>query len=487
MERGASALEAAGASPRANVLLVLEPCVDWMIGLAAILRANCVAVPMPHDTPPDFVRAIAAACQSPIVVHGDRSAPQLAALQGITAIHASALRSAEPADRPASVADGNDVAMLAFTSGSTQGPRAVELTHANLLANLRGLLAIRGGSPDDAMLALLPPSHLFALVTGILAPLACGAPVVFPGSLLPNRLIDTLRDGRITHAIAVPALAECLYREILDRLIDAGLAAESLRREGPAEARRALQSKSDEESLEIRNALRSAIGPRFQSLIVGGAAINPDLAEVIASVGIGVELGYGLTEAGPIVSVGRVGQCPRRSVGQPIPGVEVRIDAIEEILVRSPGVMRSYFRDPVGTAAAIRDGWLCTGDRGHRDGNGNLFITGRIKEAMVLASGRTVYPEEIEPYYASARFAEICVAGVPDVEGNDVPSLFVVPAPSVTAEDIAAAFEALTRAAPEGLRVARFVLRAAPLPRTGSGKVRRKAVVEHYVRESALR
>src|SRR5262249_26308561 len=121
--------------------------------------------------------------------------------------------------------DASDVALIVFTSGSTQQPKAVELTHRNLLSNLAALLEVRREGPDLTMLSMLPPAHLFEMMAGLFAPLACGGRAVYAGSLLPNRLIDAVRDERITHALAVPALVDCLYREVLSRLLEAGVVA----------------------------------------------------------------------------------------------------------------------------------------------------------------------------------------------------------------------------------------------------------------------
>ncbi len=481
MRRGAGLLRALNSQSGQTALLLVEPRADWLAACAAILQAGWIAVPLPHDTPAEFVAAIAqgAACRAAIV--GDASDAGLAARGELRRIHVNELLAAPRPSADLPRLDRSDLALLAFTSGSTQRPKAVELTHGNLLSNLSALLQIRQGSPRDAMLSMLPPAHLFALVAGTLAPLACGAKIVYPSSLLPNRIVDTLRDHGITHALAVPALAECLYREVLEQLIESGWAAADQRTRPPAEVWSTLSCATADELTALRNAVRDRIGAHFASLVIGGAAVDPDLVQVISALGVRVDLGYGLTEAGPIVAVGTVGQCPRRSVGRPIPGVEVQVDPQGEILVRSGGVMRGYHRDPAATAETIVDGWLRTGDSGQFDDQGNLFIHGRLKEALVNSAGRTLYPDDIEPYFASSLFAEHCVSGLQDADGNDIPLLFAVPHPNVASDDLAREFEALQDAAPASYRVSRLVVLDAPLPRTPSGKVRRRAVAQAFV------
>ena len=143
--------------------------------------------------------------------------------------------------------------MLAFTSGSTDCPRAVELTHDNLLSNLEALLEIRRVTPEDALLSMLPPCHLFELMCGFLAPLACGARIVYPGTLLPNRLVETIRTERITHALAVPALLSALAEEVLD---------------SPGEPAA--------DPARFASWMRHRIGDDFRTLAIGGAALDPD-------------------------------------------------------------------------------------------------------------------------------------------------------------------------------------------------------------------
>jgi long-chain acyl-CoA synthetase len=304
--------------------------------------------------------------------------------------------------------------------------------------------------------------------------------VVYAPSLLPHRLLAALRDERITHALAVPALLEVVYQEVVDELVEAGVLDPARRHQSLAETVRRLREMDAAELGQMRASIRERIGPTFQTLVIGGAALDPAWAHV-AAVGLRLEVGYGLTEAGPIVSAALASESPPGSAGRPLPGVEVRVAEDHEILVRGPNVMRGYFRDRDGTAQALRDGWLHTGDHGHLDADGFLFITGRLKEALVTAAGETLYPEEVEPYYDSPLFAERCVAGLPGPDGNDLPTLFAVPASAgVAEEELRRAFEELRAAAPPRLRLAHLVCVPDPLPRTAVGKVRRRAVGELF-------
>ena len=148
--------------------------------------------------------------------------------------------------------------------------------------------------------------------------------------------------------------------------------------------------------------------------------------------------------------------------------------------------MRGYYRNLEATAAAFEDGWLRTGDRGYVDASGYLFVTGRIKEAIVAATGETIYPEEAEPYYASPLFAEYCVAALRGPHGNDLSAVFAVPASSdLRTEDLREAFENLRAHAPARLWVQQLVCLAGPLPRTPTGKVKRRSLAETWEKAAA--
>jgi long-chain acyl-CoA synthetase len=384
---------------------------------------------------------------------------------------------------PVSGPGPEDLALLAFTSGSTQDPRAVCLTHANLMANVKAVIEVRQAAPGDAFLSMLPPTHLFELVVGQLCPLACGAQIVYASVLLPNRLIDALGSARITHALVVPALLDLLYREVVDLLIAASAI-------GPSErslkeiAQRLQEQLSDADLDRLRAALRERLSDRFRAIIVGGAAMDPAWPLICRALGLGLEFGYGLTEAGPVVTQGQGDACPLGSVGRPLPGVEVRIDKHGEILVRSPSVMQGYFNNPEATSEALKEGWLRTGDRGRLDAEGFLFISGRMKEAIVTAAGDTIYPEEIEPHYQDPEFAESCVVPLTGPESNDVPVLLVVSAsPEATDEKIAQCFKRLRAAAPTRCWVNRVERITGPLPRTALGKIRRRALANSLSRQ----
>jgi long-chain acyl-CoA synthetase len=502
-DRGACAAEASArrrAAEGGRGLLVMEGRPEWAVAFFSLLQAGLVVIPVPAATPPELIGLVARVTGAEVCVLGGESAAleSVLSVPPVTAaelVAASGRAIAAPsrgrfgdAGAPsrgrfggagAASAGGDTLAVLAFTSGSTARPRAVELTHENLLANVRTLGAAREAAPDDALLSLLPPAHLFELVVGLLAPLAAGARVVYAGTLLPNRVIDAIRRNRITRTLVVPAILDALGREAIEGLVARGAVAPACRALPATVIAKRLRDAGDCEVERIRRALRDRIGDAFHTVGIGGAAIASGWSETLLRLGIDLDVGYGLTEAGPLVSLGLASASPSGSVGRPLPGVEVRVDDRGEILVRSAGVMRGYFLDRAATAEALDDGWLRTGDRGRLDDEGFLFITGRLKEAIVTAAGETLYPDELEPHYASPLFAEHCVVPIRDADGNDVPTLVVVPSRGdATDEAIARVFARLRAAAPARCRVAAMLRRTEPIPRTAVGKPRRRALAD---------
>ena len=478
VEQGAAALRRRGLAAGDRVLLVMDAGVDWLPAFLAIVHADLVAIPVPSATTAQKVGLVAFHAEVRAVVLGTSTMELAETLTEIPCLTATDLLRGRGLTAPPPSGTGDSTAVLVFTSGSTARPRAVELTHENLLANLRSLVAVRHAGEGEAMLSVLPPAHLYELLAGQLAPIAIGARVVYGGAPLPNRLVDALRTRAITRTALVPALLDAMGQDVLGGLIDQGLVDPIWRGRSASDLAAGLESASEAMLLRLRTAVRERLSASFRTIAVGGAAVSPAWFSILETFGIGVDVGYGLTEAGPLVSMGAAAECPRGSVGRPLPGVEVRVDAGGEILVRSESVMVGYFKDPDATARTLEGGWLRTGDRGRLDGDGFLFIAGRIKEAIVTGAGETIYPDEVEPSYASPLFAEHAVVPSRAADGNDIATLVVVPAADVSSTDVQQAFAALRAAAPARHRVTVLVVRDEPLPRTAVGKIRRRVLAD---------
>jgi long-chain acyl-CoA synthetase len=207
-------------------------------------------------------------------------------------------------------ADPSAAAVLVFTSGSTARSRGVALSHHSLRANLLALSAARQAVPDETLLSTLPPSHAYELVAGQLAPLAAGARIVYAGAPLPNRLVETIRTQGVTRAALVPALFEALAREVIDGLAVADVAEPDCRRQPARELAARLRAWPSPARAHLRATIRDRIGATLQTVVIGGAAMNPAWAEILACVGLELDVGYGLTPIVRISGLSRVDRIP---------------------------------------------------------------------------------------------------------------------------------------------------------------------------------
>ncbi|HVE45382.1 MAG TPA: class I adenylate-forming enzyme family protein [Acidimicrobiales bacterium] len=362
----AARLPALGVGPGDRVVLAAEPGGGWLGVLLGILRCGGVAVPLdPALTKSEMEPMVERS--APAFVVGEPELADLFAGGDVASSHrAAGIANLRALDEPA---------MVVWTSGTTGAPKGVTLTFANIAYGVEQVLAGQKPAADDRWLSVLPAHHLLELCCGLLPALASGGSVWFARTLMPKEIADIVREQRITKMVAVPLLLR-----ILEPVLK---------------------------------------GPGLETAYCGGAPLDPAVVERYAAMGIAVYPGYGLTEVAPTVSMNTPEHSRAGSVGRPLPGTEVRIDRPSdtgdgEILVRSPAVMLRYWEDEALTAAAVdAEGWLHTGDLGHVDEDGYLFVTGRSKRLVVLESGKKVQPEEVErALSAGGCFSEVCVVGV---------------------------------------------------------------------------
>jgi long-chain acyl-CoA synthetase len=265
-----------------------------------------------------------------------------------------------PAATPGVHRPAPGTAVLAFTSGTTATPKAVEISFDNLLFQIRALTACFALRPSDRLLSLLPMHHMLEFTAGFLCPLWSGAQIHYSRSLLPDDAIGRIRALGITRVVAVPA-----WLALLKRALE-GYARHGNPRTGS--------------TTELRNHARTALGGDFEHFVCGGAPLADDVADFFETAGVPVTQGYGLSETGPLVSTNtRVG-FRRGSVGRPLSGTEIHFSDAGEILVRGPHVAGRYRSDSgPGESVADSEGWFHTGDLGHVDADGFLYVTGRIK------------------------------------------------------------------------------------------------------------
>jgi long-chain acyl-CoA synthetase len=302
----------------------------------------------------------------------------------------------------------DDLALLIYTSGTTGPPKGAMLTHANVTWMGAAINIDVPIKEDDELLSFLPLCHVFQRLFSVFAPITLGYIVSFIENL--DTVIDNMKEISPTFAIAVPRIWEKYLSAIYIRMSDAtwfkrlvffmalkiGQRRTSLKMElnGVPLYLEALYQLA---YLTVFRKLKERLGfERMKVAVSGGAPISPDVLHFFQSIGLNLIEGYGQTEGTAVTSVCRIGRLKFGTVGPPLTGVEVKIGADGEILVKSPGVFKGYYRSPEATAETLKDGWLHSGDVGEFDEDGYLKITDRKKDIMVTAGGKNIAPQYIE-------------------------------------------------------------------------------------------
>lgn len=293
--------------------------------------------------------------------------------------------------------DGNHLASILYTSGTSGFSKAVMLSHANLCANAFSASNVIVLPPGAVFLSVLPVSHTYEFTVGFIMPLIKGGCVLYAGKTPTPMVLQKLCGRERPHLmLVVPLIMEKIYKKRVLPAVEQSKVLSLLCRFGPG--RRLVYKKIGAKLLDF-------FGGRLEVMGIGGAALNPEVEVFLREAGFPFLVGYGLTESAPLIAGGPKGDTTIRlgSAGKPVPGVEVRIDdpdpgtGIGEIVARGPNIMQGYWQDPEVTAETFtEDGWLKTGDLGFVDELGNLHVRGRSKSVIVLANGENVYPETIE-------------------------------------------------------------------------------------------
>jgi long-chain acyl-CoA synthetase len=300
----------------------------------------------------------------------------------------------------------SDTAVLYMTSGATGEPKMGLVTHHALVTNIDCAPAVLPVTPDDSTIAFLPSAHIAQRVVVELVPVRQGCCVWFSESL--GRLPTEIRTIRPTFFLAPPRVWERVYSTISAEIrkrpqairklfyMGVGVGSEASRR------RQAGQPVSAWMRASLRffdrvvfSKIRERLGGRLRLALSGAAPLGKDLAEFYAAIGMPLIEGYGLTEGG-VVAFNPLDRPKSGSIGKLLPGVEARIEADGELLVRALFVFSGYYKDPEATAAVLREGWLATGDIAETDADGYFYITGRKKELIVSSNGKKIYPARIE-------------------------------------------------------------------------------------------
>lgn len=464
----AERLAAAGVGPGHAVLLQGPETSDWVEALHGILRLGGVAVPLSPDTPDAFRRKVALQVAARLII----APSSVEAPPDVKRLELGSWPAGPEKEPPRASPDADQRAEIMFTSGATGEPRGVVLTHGNLLSDLAPIekgfrrrekyLRALGTVP---VLTTVPLSHMFGQVLATFLMPFMGITVVMTPPR-PREVIEASRRHGAWGMIAVPRVLELLASE-LNREIRREWDPESLRRR-----RERLEGRSFLiQSLAFRRVQRH-LGYRFRFLVVGGAALPPDILRFYEGFGYLVTQGYGLTETSPVVSLSNPFRRGSSAVGKPLRGQEVRIGPDGEIWVRGGNVSPGYLGDE---EREKEDGWFRTGDLGEIDDLGQLHIKGRLKDVIVTAEGENVHASDVEEVLKGIDgVREASVIGLP-VDGGDQVHAVLVLAEGASGDEVV---RDANRRLEQRQRIRGHTIWPEDnLPRTGTGKVRKGALV----------
>jgi long-chain acyl-CoA synthetase len=315
------------------------------------------------------------------------------------------------------------LATIIYTSGTTGKPKGVMLSHLNILSNVHDSLRTLHMPRGSLFLSFLPLSHTFERTVGYYLAVMAGSTVAYARSI--PLLAEDLQSIRPTVLVSVPRIYERIYaaikaklqegtayrRRLFDFTVAVGWSRfEYMQKRGPWRVAHLLWPLLNH---LVAAKVAARLGGRLQTALSGGAALMPEISKVFIAMGVPILQGYGLTETSPVVCVNRIHDNVPASIGPTIPNVEVRIGENNALLVKGPNVMLGYWNNPEATRAMIApDGWLNTGDTARIDESGKVYITGRLKDIIVMSNAEKIPPFDMEAAIArDSLFEQTMVIG----------------------------------------------------------------------------
>jgi len=494
--RLAHGLQDAGFGRGSRVAIWAPNSPVWIVAALAVLAAGGVVVPIDDLADAEqFEAALTSAAVRLIFT----TAPHLEASSDILRAHAARVILVDEPEHARQSATGwlsvlgertddlpdpglDQPALLSWTSGTTGSPKAFLLTHRNIATNIEALRALAVVGPQDRALLPLPLHHAYPFIVGMLTTLTVGTAIVLPGGTTGPLLMRAMREGEVTTIIGVPRLYDALWTAIETRVTTRGPAVRLIWHALLKSAALVQRSTGLRLGRLLFAPIRRGIVARLRLLVSGGARLEKETEERLEALGWTVLSGYGLAETASLFTGNRPGARRSGSVGRPLAG-EVRIaqpdeEGIGEIELHGSSITDGYLDNPEANREAFTsDGWYRTGDLGYVDRDGFLFVTGRVKEVLVLGGGKKVIPEDLERSYGSApEIAEVAV-----LEDRGTLVALVRPEPAKLRErgatnprdGIRIILGEKARDLPSWQRLSGFALTDQPLPRTRLGKYQR--------------
>lgn len=289
--------------------------------------------------------------------------------------------------------DAEKVAVIMYTSGTTGDPKGVMLTFSNLDANVEALRKTRIVESRDTILALLYFHHSYPFMSLILVPLSVRARIVIAASIGSDEIFNLLDRHSISIIVGVPRLLSLMAKGIMKEILSGYISSKVyyiMKKIGTKPLRR-----------KVFDKVHQKFGGKIKHFQSGGAKLDPEAAEILTTMGFTILEGYGLSESSPVISTCTFRNNRLGSVGKPLDNVEVKV-VNGELLAKGPNIMKGYFGKEEETKKIIKNSWLHTGDLGHIDSDGYIYITGRKNEMIVLTNGKNIDPISIEKEIVSS-------------------------------------------------------------------------------------
>tara|TARA_R110002050_G_scaffold71891_3_gene154636 strand:- start:18701 stop:20572 length:1872 start_codon:yes stop_codon:yes gene_type:complete len=422
-----TALAKENLSPGDRVAVNLKNCKEWVFFDQAAMALGLVVVPLYPDDRPDSVAYILQDADVKLLflqsaAQWKRLIPSITKEHNIQRVIINNLDQ-DVLSSPASYAKdwlpesgrlidklntkSHQLASIIYTSGTTGRPKGVMLSHYNMLSVAEGSLQYIAVLPSDVFLSFLPLSHTLERTAGYYLPMMAGATVAYARGI--PQLADDMHTVQPSMLIAVPRIFERIYSRLQVQLADKSFVANRLFRMAAATGWTRFQYQQGRSSWHlslimwpmfeklVASKVHARLGGNLRLIVSGGAALPQPVSKLFIGLGFCLLQGYGLTETSPVISANKPDSNDPASVGKPIPGVSVMIGDNDELLSRGPGNMLGYWNNHKATAQIINaDGWLHTGDQARIGKNGHIYITGRIKDILILSNGEKVPPNDIE-------------------------------------------------------------------------------------------
>ncbi len=419
--RIAGFLQSEGLRPGDKVGVAGKNSPQWVMAYFAVLYAGGIILPLDNNLKDDEMMGFLSFAGASMLFADKERAGSIRGIKTYSLEEGSSetwIMDMDGEFRDPGLRSSKDVASIIFTSGTTGNPKGVVLTHENLVSDClltQGNILI---TEKDVIYAILPLSHSYTMQAVVYMAISTGGSVVFGKKLAMSRILVELKEGKVTMFMAVPML----YNKMIAGLM-AGVRKKSAVLYGIVRVMMGFSGLV--RRVTGRNIGKKMFGFLLDKLsmrdiricISGGGPLPVSTFRMFQELGIDFVQGYGLTEASPITHLNPIEAFRMESVGKKIAGTEVRIENPDKdgngvVCIKGPMVMQGYYDNPEATAEVLSDGWLNTGDVGHQDDDGYLYLTGRAKSVIVTDGGKNVFPEEIEDkFQLCSEIAQLCVIG----------------------------------------------------------------------------